>query len=474
MPPTKPKRTLVAAIKDATRAAFAAVQARAAGEELYVFALYSEWGTDLQPTANTTEGLARAVTQALGKRADAASAERRAAKRAELRWFLHEFAHHRVGEKAFDKLEEEFSRPAARDFASAITALQELDAEGLFGSGADRDALTILLLRADASDQPDERRLALAEQLNPKPVVDRLAASLALRAPTPILESLGDGRLYSGDSLSIGGGIVAVSAWFGEDAVHAWTEDGERVLKAHPRAGKAFEVCVAEDGSLVAVRTDAAILRFQTAPGQKAKPLPRMAVPKATAMLLAGGRLTYATPRAVVSVDALSLEQPVARDLAVHAMAAGPDGALYVAGAKALLRLDAELRDAGWSRPTARVTSLAVSPTGRHIAVARAHEVALLSTTTDEITVLREHRRARFTDVAFDATGQRLAACDDDAWVWVWDVDDGAEVFRARGKHEALSGVRFVRDGRFLGAVGRDVRRGPPIVLFPLPPLGAR
>jgi hypothetical protein len=166
-------------IKDAARQAFEAVRANHPGEQFYTFALYSdESAMTIVPAANSEEALQRQV------RADGSSAP------AWLRWSTGEWAYEGEGSEHFDSVSRrinvderyEESEPGAfeafRDnvYAAMVQALGDLDAEGFFGEGEAREAVTLFCSVTDADENLEQLDNESARQLNPAAVYEKFAA----------------------------------------------------------------------------------------------------------------------------------------------------------------------------------------------------------------------------------------------------------------------------------------------------------
>jgi hypothetical protein len=172
-------------LTDELRAAWRALRAAHAGERFYSFGLYTAPCAEyLTVTAGTEEGLARATAAAVGKRGGDP-----ALRRASLRWSLADSPLHAEGDGLLPK--SGALRDAGPDpyddspegqaavklvFDGAVAALLHLDREGIFGTGAEREAL---VLGVWYGDQPDEERVEYARMLNPGPIADRLERELA-------------------------------------------------------------------------------------------------------------------------------------------------------------------------------------------------------------------------------------------------------------------------------------------------------
>lgn len=174
-----------ATLTDELRAAWRALRAAHAGERFYSFGLYTAPCAEyLTVTASTEEGLARATAAYVGKRGGVP-----ALRQASLRWSPADSPLHVEGDGLLPK--SGALRDAGPDpyddspagaaavklvFESAVASLRDLDREGLFGAGVEREAL---VLGVWYGDQSDEERVEYARALNPGPVADRLARELA-------------------------------------------------------------------------------------------------------------------------------------------------------------------------------------------------------------------------------------------------------------------------------------------------------
>jgi hypothetical protein len=160
-----------ATLTDELRAAWRALRGAHAGERFYAFGLYTAPCAEyLMVTASSEEGLARATAAAVGKRGGDpplhAEGDGLLPKSGALR---------DDGPDPYDD-SPEGEAAVKLVFDSAVAALRELDREGLFGAGAEREAL---VLGVWYGDQPDEERVKYARLLNPGPVADRFERELA-------------------------------------------------------------------------------------------------------------------------------------------------------------------------------------------------------------------------------------------------------------------------------------------------------
>lgn len=168
------------AIREAARAAWTALRDERPAEDFYYFGL---WTTALAhrpvPTACSIQGLHRAVdgarTQGLRLNED------------DLRWRVNDSPYDQYGDELFAGLEplfdavgDAYDRPHKVNQAlldAMIGGLAELDAEGFFGTGTEREAV-VLNVTLPAHELPADA-LESARRLNPPGALVRYAAELA-------------------------------------------------------------------------------------------------------------------------------------------------------------------------------------------------------------------------------------------------------------------------------------------------------
>lgn len=193
-------RAIRAAARDAAREAFQIVREKHPGEQFYAFALCTDLDVrGMCGSANSEEGLQWRLGRRLEKKPSFRDREEAAVAKAGIawddylnyyRWNLPEWAYHNIKGSDFgapvsmlsDPLEdleddpeesdpEGFDAHRARVCGSMILAMRDLDAEGLFGSGADREAVVLLV---DLVEPPEKYWFAVesARRLNPPGVFD--------------------------------------------------------------------------------------------------------------------------------------------------------------------------------------------------------------------------------------------------------------------------------------------------------------
>jgi hypothetical protein len=167
-------RALRPLVREAARAAFAALRSRRGKERLYAFALHVTAGGAILPSANSEERLARAGGAG--------------------RWLPLGWAYHGQGAQHFAEVQGQLAagpdpavltvpareRHLARLLAMCSAALAELDDEGFFGRGPDRERVVLLVTLEDAAP---ELLAQIARQINPAAAAARLLAGEPRRRP---------------------------------------------------------------------------------------------------------------------------------------------------------------------------------------------------------------------------------------------------------------------------------------------------
>lgn len=183
-------------LTDTLRDSFATLRRASAGERLYTFAVFTSKESDFEYLAvsgNTEEGLAHRVDAWLSEHpeSDPTTIAR------ELRWSTPEWKYHDFFESIGDLTLPSGAgdRRDARIYAEVVAALKDLDETGLFGAGAERERVTLLIVCEDMSPEYFQKGL---RKLNPPGVVKayladytpaRLFARLDQLPPEPRLHS---------------------------------------------------------------------------------------------------------------------------------------------------------------------------------------------------------------------------------------------------------------------------------------------
>jgi hypothetical protein len=203
---------LLSTLRDELRAAWASIRAAHAQDGLYGFGVYTtDSASELAVTAFSDAGLDAALAASLASKRG--QGRDPALQREYLRWSLADSPLHEAGTDLLpesdqmlqelhaddDDADEEadfdegsdFDEDADYDdvddegedlaqvfeevFETVVEALQEMDEEGLFGAGAERERLVVGVWK---SDQSNLERYEFASQLNPPAVARRFGAEL--------------------------------------------------------------------------------------------------------------------------------------------------------------------------------------------------------------------------------------------------------------------------------------------------------
>ena len=197
---------LLSTLRTELRAAWATIHDTHASEQLYGFGVYTtDSASTLMVTAFSEAGLAASVAHSLaGRRGQGRDPE---LQRATLRWSPCDSPLHGEGESLLtesDRLVQELELEGAGDdddaddfdedlddddflededldpavdavFAIAVEVLQDMDRDGLFGSGAERERLVLCIWKGD---QSNVERYEFAKLLNPPPVTKRFGEEM--------------------------------------------------------------------------------------------------------------------------------------------------------------------------------------------------------------------------------------------------------------------------------------------------------
>jgi hypothetical protein len=160
-------------LKVAAKAAFDEVRAAHPTDHFYAFGLYTDDSVaGISPAANTEEALAATIAKYNHTdRADVAFD----------RWSGVEWSHAGFGWEHFQDVynaimnmdrDDDFGAFRESVFELMVSVLSELDDEGTFGSGRQREQVTLLCFVTDSADSEDLERRSI-RALNPSSVVRR-------------------------------------------------------------------------------------------------------------------------------------------------------------------------------------------------------------------------------------------------------------------------------------------------------------
>jgi len=104
---------------------------------------------------------------------------------------------------------------------------------------------------------------------------------------------------------------------------------------------------------------------------------------------------------------------------------------------------------------TGPITTLALSPDGRTVAIARANKIVLLNTVTRETIQTLAGHGSEIKHLAFAADGRTLATASEDGTIQTWDLANG-QITRAITGGGKITALRFAPNGRTLASAGES------------------
>ena len=457
---------LAGPLANAARAAFARVRAEHPEEHFYFFALFTtDAGSYVTATAASEEGLAQTVA---GYRASKPAKEDAALAR-ELRFSAPDSPYHDLPLLGSP-------RPGRPLHEACFAALSQLDREGLFGRGAERDRVIVNVVYGDMSD---ERWLAHAKRLNPTGSIANAMPYLRLNLPAGAVTRWG-GSAYQVNSLSLSADRqrIAYSGSGGE--VGVFDVKTKKALFSQRRRGSHWACALSPDGARLYLGDEAALLRLDVATGEvitlkKTDQVRALAVsPDERRLALA----TYSSP--LEGCDATGKELWRRAEDVIDA-AFSPDGAtLAVTTAEHVPRVlfldpaDGSLRAEAALAP-GRSPVLAWMPDGTSVVACTSVPRQPYPSGDAELRQLdlggrevgpRLSRAANVEGIAVSPSGARLALLEKRSLVVI--DREGQELARGQGGQESLIDVRFL-DEHCVVAVGRDVNRGPALLELAVP-----
>jgi hypothetical protein len=207
---------LQVAIEASCRRAWEGWSKKNPDERFYAFALYTTMDADyFVPSASGENGLAKVARQYIKRKSFATIDEAKS----QLRWSLADSPYHTQGERynkgvdeeldaapiPYDKSERVADKVIKARLDTAVAALQSLDRQGIFGKGAQRRKIILLV---EAGDRDQEWALKLAKRLNTKNVYSTYAKQFQPRIIGKFKE-LGSKLFKSRISETSGGGEMA-------------------------------------------------------------------------------------------------------------------------------------------------------------------------------------------------------------------------------------------------------------------------
>jgi phage terminase small subunit len=502
--------SLQKSITHAARSAFSKLRAAHPKETFYAFALYTnDEANSITASANTEEGLRRRAEryEMDEKKGIEQHAER-------LRWNPPDWAYHCAGDDQFEEAQKQLDALAdANDLdedecekefdarlAVFIAALKELDAEGFFGRGKERQKVTLLVAMGD---QEVKLLLKCAQQLNPHAVYQKFSR-VFLRPSFGKFKGIGSRKVYETTEvvLSHNGKLLACAG----TSMPGWSSLFAFCL---PDCTEVMHIGIKETISLKAlcVSRNANFLfaGWEDLAGKKKRGIRCWDVEKKKLLW------DVPAPREVWSMD-ISTDGNV---LAVGSM----DGPIYLLSAangdlirkvaghsdwvqcirfsptdKILASVDREkcvrLWDVDDGKQVGQIQesgdSIAFSPDGQFLAIAtgfakgkdyvsiwdvprRKHVAKLDAVENSKFQVIQgpcDFNDCQASAVAFSADGRFIAVARSwpgSAVLWNWRA--GKELTWMNPDYEDLNEVVFLPDGKTIAVAGRSMG-GPPLLLW--------
>jgi len=378
---------------------------------------------------------------------------------------------------------------------ASLAALRELDQEGFFGTGKERDSVVLLLFE---TDQSHESVLTYARQLNPSGALGAIERDLAPRSSEGSCTTIGSRGAYSIDDLVLSrdGSTLAAFGAFGGGEIFVWrVADWTETFALHTDSDGFWTGVLAPDGQWMALGTKGGVIRrwhlslrgepamgsglTRNGRGEGCSPVREGDPMKGhrdaiTALALSpdGKRLVSASWDKSVRLwdistgKALQVAKVLARRL--HFAPSGD----YVAATNGSVRLldGASLKEGGaLGRNDDRFTCSALSADGRRLAAscgAAGAPIFLFDVGSRKRTAQIPGPVGGLTALAFSPSGRLLATGDSRGGAMVIDPESGRQVATFRAKMEAVAQVVFLPDERTLAVAGSDVNQGPPVYLW--------
>lgn len=481
---------LSAAIAEAAQRAFTQVRAENPAERFYCFALFASGVVGvIEPTCMGEQGLRDEAQEAVD--AGGGSLETNLT---ELRWSPVDSPYYLHGEEHFAEVQrlldarpdpyelddDEAEAEVQARLEACFDALAQLDREGFFGRGVERDRVLVTVLRGDQSDRSQLRN---ARRLNPATVVQRLADDLQIPEPIGSFTTLGSRAVYEVVALAYApaGCVLAAGGPGGE--VFAWDLSGGRELLDARQDGGCWAMAVSSDGRLLVTGDGAEVVRIDLVSGERTR-LARLAdticglgVSPDGTIVVAGG-----WDGTVSALETRTGQERWRLAFLAKCLRFSPDGQLLaLAGAGVMLvdPADGSVRRRLLRRPSiSTYQHLAWSPDARTVAIGsegpRGQRLSVWrwQDPTDKPRPLRlpgseNPLRDAVCDLTFSPSGAVLASAHAEGDIHLWNTESREHRLRLRGRQESMAAVVFI-DERRLAAAGLDYDHGPPVYIWDL------
>ena len=481
------------ALVDLGRAIWAYLQRTYPTERVYAFGFYTTPDAGyFSPTAAGEDGLDRATAEY--------AAEGHGDDREGLRWSMADSPLTAELQDELTRLVEAVAavldqrgdihdmpqRAAARDSAlrldAATDALRRLDAEGLFGTEADRRRLTLLLEGGDVSS---DWTLKYVRRLNPPAVVQAFAEPLRVEMIGRFTEH-GRGKVYDTSAITLGGGQIVIAdddvltAFKADDFSRAWrcpTRDMSGIRALATSADGSQIVALGRGSSW---KHSAAIVVDGAGTTTSSLTIPGISA-KAVTLAPDGGWIAASFERssAVVTPEGdLLAELPEKANARSRSLAVTPDGVTLIAADGASVRL---FETVGWTQVGelgVAADSVSLDASGRTLVTAL--EADWRDETQGgvaEVWDLPRRERRRELRLAGEKIGRAVPSPDGQRVVCavgdrgrpshnqavLLDIADGRELARLSADYEAFYDFVFLPNGD-VAVIGRGLGRKPLLV----------
>lgn len=480
------------AVHAAAKAAFGKLRETHPDEKFYTFGLFTNDAANwLYPVANSEQGL----QQVIAKYQSQGTSD---GEDSDLRWSFGDWFYQEFGESDFeavntlleeaadlDDLDDDQIEQRTEKLMKAIVAgLSDLNAEGFFGTGPERDRVTVMIVGELDSGATDE----YLAKLNPPAVVERLVQQ---RDSAGAFVEYGSKNVRQGEALSLTtDGRMLVTA--GDYHVFVFQlPDFEEVLKKRTGnyQGAYWGICtvaVSPEGNELAIgwkslfNEDGGIERWSI-PKQKRIAAPPVGTGGYWCLAYSpdGNQLVSAGTDKVIRVWDRQSSQLV-REMKGHkdgirSLKFSPDGNFLASidpKSKSLRIWDAtsgklvhQLADQGWT--------VEFTPDGKQVAVVSGAYSG--KETFVRFWDVKSGKLARKLEVgtigralAFSRDGQRMVVSSEEnpAYVTLWDLSTDRRLNTLKAGHVTIDGVAFVNNDEAVAVVGWSDRNRQPLLAW--------
>lgn len=480
------------AVYAAAKAAFAKLQKQCPRETFYAFGLTTNDAANwLFPVANSEEGLRRTIAKYQSDGETDSGEE-------DLRWSFGDWSYEEFADDEFEAVNElleaatqfddldddQIEKQVAKLMTAIVAGLADLDQEGFFGEGADRENVAVMIVGDLDNSATDE----YLQKLNPRSVVKKL---ISQRDTCGSFVEYGSRNVREAKALSItGDGQLLVTA--GDYHVFAFRlPDVEEVMKK--RTGnyqKAYwgicTVAVSLDGSELAIgwsslfNNDGGIERWSI---RKQKRID--APPVGTGSYWCLDYSPDSTQLASAGQDKVIRIWNLSDCSLVRAMKGHADGIRslrYSPDGKRLASIDDKTGSLRiWDPQTGQVVHkladqgwcVQFTPDGKQLAVVSGNystkETCVRFWDVKSGKLVRKFEIGtigRELDISQDGKRLVVASTENPAFVDLWDLSSGRKLQTLKAGHLTIDGVAFINECQAVAVVGWSDRNRQPLLVW--------